>query len=583
MTKRLLTLLLLAIFFQVEPGLASQDQVLEIKNPADEQVKVAGFILNSEKTIHIKAIGAGGKKKLKRFRSFQLDPNNLFAYAWILNAQTREMVWRMTIDNTKRLKWSEFNREFDGDITLPAGTYEVYFSAIEPMFLIPDGGFISFKQILERVLGSSSDWDKDSEKWMIRISGVDEVLSTKDVRKEQAAWLNKTAVHLINQKDDVFEKVGFTLKQPAQMLIYAIGEGALGKMYDYGWIVNANSHERVWKMEADASEYAGGAQKNKWVKTILKFKPGSYLVYYKTDDSHSAEEWNANPPYDPYFWGVVLKPVDANFDWKTISKYDEQAQNAIISITRVGDYAYREAFFRVREETKVRIFAIGEGRFGEMFDYGWISRAEDGTIVWKMNYDQTRHAGGSSKNRLFDGVITLEPGTYVVHYQTDDSHSYEEWNARPPQQPEMWGITIYNLGKKESVVKLDHLKVDTANILARLIQVGDDEFLRKDFYLTKESLIRIYCLGEGDNGNMYDYGWIKNLQTGEIVWRMEYNKTVSAGGASKNRMVDTIVSLPPGHYRVFYKSDGSHSYRHWNAAPPLDERNWGITVYLVEK
>lgn len=562
--------------------LQAQEDVVELKNLGGEQIDYAGFVLNKDGNVHIKAIGAGFAHEFMHLTSFQADTNNMFAYAWILNAQTREMVWRMTLKNTKKVGWSGYNREFNGELSLPKGSYEVYFSTVEPFFFSKSIGFITLHKLFKKIMGKQNDWDEEAEKWMIRISGVDEALDKSDVRKEQRSYLNSAIIYLINQKDDAFEKAGFTLKKAAQLQIYALGEGFEGKMFDYGWIINAKTHERIWMMEEKETEYAGGAQKNRMSKKIIDFKPGNYLVYYKTDDSHSAEEWNANPPYDPFFWGIVIKPATKSFDWKTVSKYSGEKSKALVSIIRVGDYAYKEAFIKVVKPAKIRIFCLGEGRSGQMFDYGWISRAQDGKIVWKMDFDLTRHAGGSSKNRLFDGIITLQPGTYVVHYQTDDSHSYEGWNAPPPQQPEMWGITIYNLGPKDAIKKIERPTGGMKNVLAKLVQVGDDEYLRKDFFLDKPTQIRIYCLGEGDPSDMYDYGWIKNVQTGKIVWKMRYENTVHAGGAQKNRMVDTIITLPAGHFRVYYKSDDSHSYRHWNAPAPYDERNWGITVYRLE-
>ena len=32
----------------------------------------------------------------------------------------------------------------------------------------------------------------------------------------------------------------------------------------------------------------------------------------------------------------------------------------------------------------MRIFAIGEGQAGEMFDYGWIEDVDKGSRVWEM-------------------------------------------------------------------------------------------------------------------------------------------------------------------------------------------------------
>jgi len=66
--------------------------------------------------------------------------------------------------------------------------------------------------------------------------------------------------------------------------------------------------------------------------------------------------------------------------------------------------------------------------------------------VWKMTYDESDPAGGARKNRVFDGVITLPAGTYVLRYTSDGSHAYGDWNDDPPDDPESWGITVFRTG-----------------------------------------------------------------------------------------------------------------------------------------
>jgi hypothetical protein len=41
--------------------------------------------------------------------------------------------------------------------------------------------------------------------------------------------------------------------------------------------------------------------------------------------------------------------------------------------------------------------------------------------------------------------VTLPAGEYVLRYETDDSHSFGSWNAGPPDDPEMSGITLYRV------------------------------------------------------------------------------------------------------------------------------------------
>lgn len=558
----------------------AQDGILELKHVNRKQITYAGFSLDSDKSVKIEAVGAGGEERIKRKHENWIDEHNLFAYAWIINSDTREMVWRMTVQNTDKEKWSEYNRRFEGEVNLEEGEYEIYFASVDPLYLIIDEGFFSVEKLVKKILGEDMEWEEKAEDWRVKISGVDQVFNANDVRKYHSVLKEDAIVQLTNVSDDFDDQIGFTLEEPAKVDIYGIGEGWQGKMYDYGWIVNASNRETVWEMRERDSEPAGGAVKNRQFRETIKLDAGDYLVYYQTDDSHSPEAWNANPPYDPFFWGIMLKPSSKNFDRSIVKKYSEKA---LISINRVGDYAYKEEAFEVTKSSKIRVYSLGEGRRDEMFDYGWITDANTGRIVWKMKYRQTKHAGGASKNRLYDNIITLDPGKYIVHYQSDDSHSYEDWNARKPQHHEMWGITLYPLGKEETLRRLEKDIVRGTNIIAQLVRIGDDEHMKKQFYLDKSTRIRVYCLGEGDDDEMYDYGYIRNAKTHHTVWRMTYRNTMHAGGAQKNRLVDTIITLSPGTYFVHYKSDGSHSYYDWNASPPHDRHNWGITLYKVDE
>ena len=68
---------------------------------------------------------------------------------------------------------------------------------------------------------------------------------------------------------------------------------------------------------------------------------------------------------------------------------------------------------------------------------------KNGDVVWEMTYRTTTHAGGSKKNRVFDKTVYLEKGEYEVHYQTDDSHAFNDWNDDAPDDRTHWGVTIY--------------------------------------------------------------------------------------------------------------------------------------------
>ena len=62
--------------------------------------------------------------------------------------------------------------------------------------------------------------------------------------------------------------------------------------------------------------------------------------------------------------------------------------------------------------------------------------------VWQMTRSNTKPAGGDDRNRIFDGVITLEPGTYTAHFRTDFSHSFGDFDHEEPHDPASWGIIV---------------------------------------------------------------------------------------------------------------------------------------------
>ena len=181
---------------------------------------------------------------------------------------------------------------------------------------------------------------------------------------------------------------------------------------------------------------------------------------------------------------------------------------------------------------------------------------------------------------MVDETLTLEKGDYIAYFATDDSHSFEDWNAGPPHEQDYYGITLW-MTKKADLAKIalfNPAEYINDKVLVEIVRVRDDEQLSETFTLTADTKLRIVAIGEGDDGELVDYGWIKNTETGRVVWEMTYRNTESAGGAGKNRLFNDTVILPKGTYKVYYETDGSHSYRRWNAAPPRDPEHYGISL-----
>jgi hypothetical protein len=309
------------------------------------------------------------------------------------------------------------------------------------------------------------------------------------------------------------------------------------------------------------------------------------VAYAVADDSHDPEEWNTVPPVDPAFWGLTLRVADPAVRAAVeLFAYEPVPQGqSLVALTGIGDDEMRSEGFTLTRPMEVRIYALGEGRDGQMHDYGWILNATTRQRVWTMRYEDTEHAGGGQKNRIFQGTLRLEPGSYLVFYRSDDSHSADDWNDSPPAEPRYWGISLYPASgrlDRDAVTPYVRGGERDPDLIAEIARVGDDERARATFRLDTETTVRIYALGEG-SGQMFDYAWLEDARGGRVVWEMTYRTSQHAGGAEKNRVYDGQVRLGPGEYVLRYRSDGSHSYGDWNSDPPDDPEGWGVAVYRV--
>jgi CubicO group peptidase (beta-lactamase class C family) len=114
--------------------------------------------------------------------------------------------------------------------------------------------------------------------------------------------------------------------------------------------------------------------------------------------------------------------------------------------------------------------------------------------------------------------------------------------------------------------------------IARLVDVGPDQDVRRKFSLENRTAVRLLCSGEFWKDQLGDYGWIEEASTGQVVWRMQDTTTMHGGGHPANRLVSETYVLAPGDYHLRYRTDGGHDFEGWNARPP-DGLFWGIILY----
>jgi len=119
-----------------------------------------------------------------------------------------------------------------------------------------------------------------------------------------------------------------------------------------------------------------------------------------------------------------------------------------------------------------------------------------------------------------------------------------------------------------------------SNPIAKITEVGDYQDLKKEFKLDKQTEVMIVSAGEGQNNVlMFDYGWLLDAKSDTLWSQTDYKESFYLGGLAKNRITVGIITLNKGNYTLRYKSDDSHSYGKWNAAPPIDSTLWGIQVF----
>jgi hypothetical protein len=565
---------------------AQDDRLVDLSGFYAEEIQIAGFTLDSDQTISIEAATISPRRNYREFH---------FSYAWILNSDSREIVWELTeADLEDRVR---YKATYTDEKELAAGTYEVYYSTY-PHFNFNDDAYFHWgaRGFFLGIFNALFDDEVDNDQYKFFEDLYDELyfymegsgtaLSAEDIENQQTVVKKKAFISFTSLRDDQSEEQIFRVIEPVQLHIYALGEAERDEEYDFGAIINLKTRERVWRLSYRDSEDAGGARKNRLSRQVIQLEPGIYQAIYVTDDSHSYRHWNSAPPFDPLFWGMTVW-VESPGTESTMVKLDtadELTQASIVEFSEVRNEKYLSQGFTLKNPLDLHIYALGEGKDGDMYDYGWIIDSKTREKVWEMKYRYTEPGGGSNKNRLFDGIVRLEPGNYMVYYMTDDSHAYRDWNESPPYDKKSWGISISVMDDNyhEGDV-IEYVEEDDPFILARLVRIRDDERKKSRFTMDKDGLVQIYALGEGSHGEMYDYAWIENVNNGRVVWEMTYRKTERAGGAKKNRLFDDRIHLEAGEYVVYYESDDSHAFNDWNARPPHDPFNWGITVSLAEE
>ena len=516
----------------------------------------------------------------------------LATYGWILDNRSREVVW--TIDLSKM--------ERDGVLTVGAdtihldpGSYEVFYTTLGPNEQSSrDAPF----------LGLTPYWTNYKSNWHMSIAEVitgtgSRALIAGDSQSAEKRMFEGGLWATGPVRSRAYHTFLFRVNRAAPMQIYAVGQ-MCPTGCDYGWIDDTRSGQKVWEMEWDNTTPAGGYESNREFTGTVDLSPGIYRAVYRSNGSHSAYSWEANPPFDPDGWGLTLFGIsDTN-----ISEFDPWIHaKPVISITQVGDDEHLMRQFQVNRAMSLLIYTVGEitPRDG-LYDYAWLEDNDSGETIWKMSRENSLPAGGDGINRAETAFIDAEPGTYTIHFKTDGGHSYDGWLRTKPSFPDRWGVTVFPVGNNP-IAEGDIVVLPSGNTtqgsdaifskgtnvselgepIVAMVQVGNDADLFYSFNLESESTLYIIAQGELSTSGSWDYGWIESDESSERVWEMTLRNTVEAGGDDRNRRFEGPVTLPAGSYTARFISDFSHAFNDFGDDKPNNPDEWGMRIFHVSQ
>lgn len=528
----------------------------------------------------------------------------LAVYGWIVDRASGDVVWQMLPEN------SEVGRgtlaTADDTLAFEPGVYDAWFTSYgDPLRRVENSGDGFLDRLGSFLSRDGRIWYADAERWRFRLSyaepstadlvhglhGTDGRPDKNLAEPDGLVWASGPAR---NRNDHSYL---FELSGSVELRLQATGERVEGELLDGAQITRIFDGEVVWDMANAPMSWAGGSIKNQEVDTTITLPRGFYQASFTTDRSHAYDHWTGNPPLNPVGWGLTITVADSGAAAHVVA-FDPWSGRLprIASFSCVGDDEMLEDTFTLRDTTVVMISSVGEVIGSTSYDYAVLLRQPQNTIgteeVWSMEDAETRHAGGTDKNRLAEAILTLEPGTYVLSYRTDGSHDCSEFNGDPPDNPDRWGATLFAFDPDFDVstvtrqssrpddighVGIDSTGAPSGEVLVRFKRIRNNEHRRATFELDEPSSIRIYALGEILPSGSYDYAWIEDAN-GEAIWTMSRENTTLAGGSAKNRLFDGSLALEPGRYTVHYITDGSHAYGDFHQ-PPNDPASWGVVIY----
>ena len=140
---------------------------------------------------------------------------------------------------------------------------------------------------------------------------------------------NEVKESILKVGNDADLTESFSIERPRDYLAVSLGEGLITdeNMVDYGWIENEKG-EIIWSGQQIAeNKKLSGADKNRVSVSLVRLNAGNYKLRYKSDDSHSYGNWNANAPADSNWWGVQLLDISRD-EYELVNRILSEDKNS---------------------------------------------------------------------------------------------------------------------------------------------------------------------------------------------------------------------------------------------------------------
>ena len=260
----------------LDPGLLpAQDKTLvKLDDIYPEDLRLEGFELDAEQSVAIEAVGFYYRNGGNRI---------LLGNAWILDSKSRDVVWNLA--DTKSRSRKRGMIEFSDEISLPKGSYEVYFASY-PIRSLTDVNLDDLKDLGEILRSLFRGWFKGDRysyrgeildlyrDFKIVVTGDGKRLDRDDIYAYHDKQKSESLVWISGYKKNTLKNFGLIANKPVELEVYSIGEVMREGQFDYGWIYDIDSRERVWELSYQRSEAAGGAKKNRMNKSRVRLEKG---------------------------------------------------------------------------------------------------------------------------------------------------------------------------------------------------------------------------------------------------------------------------------------------------------------------